>query len=423
LPAVESVKETSLVENDRAEIGKGNTFKITMPKFGVKTYRITCAATPATVTGLAAKAVADMQVDLSWNGKGSHFNIYRDTQPDCAPTQLNFIGQSATGTFTDQPRPNIGGWLRSCLAPKTTYYYRVVSVDRANNPGMPGAVATVTTPATEQANLPPVAVEGVRAILVSPISKDNFVNLLFRTSCEPDVARYEIYRGTQLIGTVNSEDIPPRSGGYGEQRTQYKVKDYDHATYTDKAVEADTTYHYKIRAVDAAGQKGAFSDEVSIRTKEVLSKTSAQSINSPAFDADKAVDGDPDPYQAWISKQYGGGTKVAPLDVWWAVEFLKKPVTIKGVKIIGDHRDVIPLQKNLQVQVREGDVWKTVGELKEATTKDVTITFAQPVTTGALRVFVPVADLPKSDNALVDGIVRICELLFIMPDGTEKGIE
>ena len=89
-----------------------------------------------------------MQVDLSWKGEGdvSHFNIYRDTQPDCAPTQLNFIGQSATGSFTDRPRVNLGGWLRSCLAPKTTYYYRVVPVDRANNPGTPSAVAAVTTP-------------------------------------------------------------------------------------------------------------------------------------------------------------------------------------------------------------------------------------------------------------------------------------
>jgi hypothetical protein len=31
--------------------------------------------------------------------------------------------------------------------------------------------------------------------------------------------------------------------------------------------------------------------------------------------------------------------------------------------------------------------------------------------------------LPKSDNAEQDGIVRICELLLIMPDGTERTIE
>ena len=56
-----------------------------------------------------------------------------------------------------------------------------------------------------------------------------------------------------------------------------------------------------------------------------------------------------------------------------------------------DHRrpsQDIPLQKNLQVQVRENGEWKTAGEIKEATTKDLTIAFAQPVATDALRVFV-----------------------------------
>ena len=130
-----------------------------------------------------------------------------------------------------------------------------------------------------------------------------------------------------------------------------------------------------------------------------------------------------DPLRAWVSRPYGGGTKAEPRDVWWAIEFLKKPVTIEGVKIIGDHREIIPLQKNLQIQIRDGKSWKTVGKLKDAATKDVTVSFAQPVTADALRVFVPAADLPKSPNAGVDGIVRICELRFLMPDHSVRGIE
>ena len=39
-----------------------------------------------------------------------------------------------------------------------------------------------------------------------------------------------------------------------------------------------------------------------------------------------------------------------------------------------------------------------------------------------LRVFVPAADLPRSDRAEVDGIVRICELLLILPDGQETTV-
>ena len=66
---------------------------------------------------------------------------------------------------------------------------------------------------------------------------------------------------------MKSDDLPPRSGGYGESKIQYKVKEYDHATFADKTVEPGTTYYYKVRAVDAARQPGALSDEASVRTK------------------------------------------------------------------------------------------------------------------------------------------------------------
>jgi hypothetical protein len=229
-----------------------------------------------------------------------------------------------------------------------------------------------------------------------------------------------------LVAVVKSDDIPPRSGGYGESAIQYQNKDYDHAMFTDNTVTPDTLYYLKVRAVDSAGQKGAFSDEVSILTKSAFLlgwKVTAQSVYAPEYAPELALNGDSDPFRAWISKPYGGGTTAQPQAVWWAVELLKETITIKGVKIIGDHRDVIPLQKNLQVQVREGGGWKTVGELKDATTKDATIVFAQPVTTDILRVFVPAADLPKSENADVDGIVRICELLVLLPGGGEATVD
>ena len=427
LPAIESATATSLVEDDRPEkyVIAGSSFKVTIPKFGVKTIRVTCVSSPVTVAEIEARAVADMQVNLSWQPSGkdvSHYNIYRDTLPDCTPTQLNLIGQSATGNFSDQPRMNLGGWLRSCLDPKTTYYYRVVAVDRYNNRGAPSAVAAVTTPSSGQANLPPLAVQGLRAILVSPITNDNFVNLLFRTACEPDVVQYEIYRDGVQVGIVKSDDIPPRSGGYGEQEKKYTVREYDHATSTDRTVAPRTQHRYRVRAVDAAGQKGPFSEEVSVWTKDVSFRTTAQSVYAPEYGPDNAVDGDPDPYHAWISKPYGGGTKANPADVWWAVEFLKKPITIKGVKIIGDHRDVIPLQRSLQLQVRQAGAWKTVGGCKAVVEKDITITFPQSVTTDNLRVFVPSSELPTSDRADVDGIVRIAELLVITPEGLEQAV-
>jgi hypothetical protein len=52
----------------------------------------------------------------------------------------------------------------------------------------------------------------------------------------------------------------------------------------------------------------------------------------------------------------------------------------------------------------------------------VTADFSQVVAAEGLRVFVPAADLPHSDRQDVDGIVRICELLLILPDGQESAV-
>jgi len=438
--SITSVNETSLVEDDRGGIAAdGNSFRISLPKFGVKTIRVTCAAASMMVTGLAAKAVADMQVDLSWTAQGkdiSHFNLYRDTQPDCAPTLLNFIGQSAGDSFSDRPRLNHGGWIRNRIEPDTTYYYRVISVDRHNNPGAPGGVVKVSTLKTEQKNLPPVRVEGLRAILVSPIAKFNFVNLLFRTSCESDVAGYEIHRSTETgfqpgdatrIGRVENDEVIPGSEAYGHTPIAYPVRDFDHATFADHHVEPGTAYFYRVCAVDAAGQRGEYSEEAAIRTKGPLLpkgwRVQVQSVYALEYGKELALDGDPDPYQAWISAPFGGGTAEVPNDTWWSVEFpANKPLAIKGVEIIGDHRDVIPLQKAMQLQVPDGNGgWMTVAETKGITAKDFRIELPAAVPVPALRLFVPSADLPRVPVQPMDGIVRVCELKFILPDGRSVG--
>ena len=60
--------------------------------------------------------------------------------------------------------------------------------------------------------------------------------------------------------------------------------------------------------------------------------------------------------------------------------------------------------------------------MKDATDEDRYGHFPQVVDADALRVFVPAADLPRSERADVDGIVRLCELLLILPDGNESPI-
>ena len=149
----------------------------------------------------------------------------------------------------------------------------------------------------------------------------------------------------------------------------------------------------------------------------------AQSVYAPAHGVEHAIDGSPDPNFAWISAPFGGGTVETPRDVWWAFEFPgQRRLSLSGIKIIGDFREYIPLQENLHIQARLQGRWETVGQASGASQKDLVIKWPQPVETDAIRVFVPAADLPRSPQVGhpgLDGIVRICELLFVLPDGRE----
>ena len=172
-----------------------------------------------------------MQVELSWAAdpraakRISHYNVYRGSQPDFQPSLLHLVARPASPSLVDQPQLHYGGWINNRLEPATTYYYRVAAVDRWNNEGpLSSRVRGHHAQIASQKNMVPLRVEGLRAILVSPISPQNFVNLLFRTSCESDVRQYEIHRSTQAgfepdastrIGVADADAVVKGSTVYG----------------------------------------------------------------------------------------------------------------------------------------------------------------------------------------------------------------
>jgi hypothetical protein len=442
--AAPKATETNLIEEDRTPlaVAADGGVTIALQPFGVKTVRLTSTGTPSLLppTDLAAHPLSNREIALRWTAapglvESGYYRVYRGTQPDFKPTLLNLVDRVAATSIVDRPVLHFGGWINNRLEPGTTYYYRVASVDRWNDESPASAAVKATTLKSSEKDAPPNRVERLSAIVVSPLGQSDYVNLLFRTNCESDVVRYEVHRSaTQgftpneatCIGEVNADAIIKGSNAYGRTPIDRRVREYDHAMYQDDAVEPYTVYYYRVRAVDAAGQKGPFSDEAAVKINEsdrllaLGNRIAAQSVYAAKYAPFLAVDGDADPYRAWISKPYGGGTKSEPRDVWWAVKFpVAKPLRIKGVKIIGDHRDVIPLQKSLQVQVLEHGEWRTVALVRDAGQKDILATWPQPIEAAGIRIFVPAADLPRSDNAETDGIVRICELLLILPDGRE----
>ncbi len=284
---ITSARATNLVEVDRPNtlvVSNGSEVFFSIEPYGVKTVRVLSEAAsgvPA-VSGVKATPVSDMEVGLSWivgtdtAERVSHYNVYRSLAPQTKPGLLQLVQRCPTTTCIDRPRLQYGGWINNRLEPGTTYYYWIAAVDRWNNRGPLSLAVAATTLPSRQKNMLPLRVECLRAILVSPLTPDNFVNLLWRTSCESDVVMYEVYRSKKRgfqpdwstrIGVAQADTIVAGLKETGHPPYDHLMRDYDHMMYQDGSVLPKTTYYYRVRAVDTAGQRGPFSEEVSVRTK------------------------------------------------------------------------------------------------------------------------------------------------------------
>jgi fibronectin type 3 domain-containing protein len=223
-----------------------------------------------------------MEVELSWHSSPdeasriSHFNVYRGSTQDLEPSLLNLVGSPTSTSYTDRPQLNYGGWINRRLEPDTTYYYRIAPVDRWNNQGTVSQPIAVKTLRTSERNAVPLQVQALHAILISDLTPQNYVNLLFRTAPESDVHLYEIHRSNQpafeidastRVGVADANGIVKGSKEYGHVPIDHRMSEYDHMMYQDDTVRPSTTYYYRVCAVDNAGQRSPCSAVASVRTK------------------------------------------------------------------------------------------------------------------------------------------------------------
>ena len=228
-----NTKYTYLVQ---AVDGAGNTSKnssskkITTPKSSGSTPGDKQA--PAAPSNLSATATSATQVNLSWSastdqgGSGlAGYNVYRNGKS----SQLN--GSLLTTTTYGDGTVTAG----------TSYSYQVEAVDGAGNKSAKATVSVKTSGTAPQKDTsPPTAPSNLAATAISPTRID-----LSWTAATDNVAvaTYIVRRSGTDIATIGPV-----------------------ASYSDTIVKAATNYKYKVRALDAAGNQGPSTAEVSRTT-------------------------------------------------------------------------------------------------------------------------------------------------------------
>lgn len=270
-----SVFETDLVENNKQgrelKLYNDGTFKLDIPGFGVKTIRIFKELDePLPIPEIALSAESDMKIKLTILNKkdGIIYKIFRSTSPDFEPSLLTYIGETNEQYYIDSSKLNYGNWRNNVLYPETTYYYKVVSNNNWNNSSEPSVAVSVRTKSQSEANEVPMPVSGLKVILVSDVSNDNYLNIHWRSNCEPDIVRYDVYRGETPDFVIDSDSkigsVDITTSGNG---SKFSLSEYDHQMFIDKNVLKNKRYYYAVKAVDRKGKQSNVLDVVSGKTK------------------------------------------------------------------------------------------------------------------------------------------------------------
>jgi glucose/arabinose dehydrogenase/fibronectin type 3 domain-containing protein len=186
---------------------------------------------PTAPTGLTANAVSPTQVNLGWTASTDNVGVtgYRVERCQGAGcTTWAEIASTSTTSHSDTGR-----------LPGTVYRYRVRAMDAAGNLSLYSSIATVTTPAVTDGS-PPSAPAGLTA---APVGSGQ-VNLGWAASTDNvGVAGYRVERcaGT---GCTNFAQVASPST----------------TSYSDNGLSASTTYRYRVRAADAAGNLSGYSN-------------------------------------------------------------------------------------------------------------------------------------------------------------------
>jgi chitodextrinase len=207
--------------------------------------------TPPTLSSVSVGSITTTGATISWNT-----NENADTQVEYGLTTS--YGQSTTlnSTLTTTHSQSL-----TALSSGTLYHYRVKSKDAAGNLAQSSDLTftTLTPPDTTPPTTP-------TAFTATPISTTQ-VNLTWSASTDNvGVTGYRIERCTGVSCTSYIQIVSIGTSSLA---------------YTDTGLTANTSYGYRVRAVDAAGNLSPYSTPASVTTQSVVvSDTTPPSLSA-----------------------------------------------------------------------------------------------------------------------------------------------
>ena len=204
---------------------------------------------PTAPSGLGVTSTTATSVALSWTGStdsgGSSlagYKIYR--QKGSGASLPVGTANSSTTAFTDQP-----------LEPSTSYTYTIVAFDNAQNHSSPSGSVNPTTSTSSGDSTAPSAPPNLRGIATTRASTYK-VRLDWDAATDiggSGIAGYKVYRDNTLISGST-----PITNRY----------------YEDSTNSANTSFTYKVTAIDGTSNASGYSSTVTVTTLRTLSRSS-----------------------------------------------------------------------------------------------------------------------------------------------------
>jgi len=164
-------------------------------------------------TNLTATVTSTNQIYLTWNpvSYATYYSVFRATSP--------------SGTYTNIAVPTTPSFTDSSLSLNTPYYYKVQAVNTAG----PSSDSLVVYPTTIISNGTPLAPTNLTATLKST----NQIALIWDPVS--NATYYSVFRATSPSDTYTN------------------IATITTSTYTDSSLSLNTSYYYKVRAVNSTG--------------------------------------------------------------------------------------------------------------------------------------------------------------------------